>query len=163
MAWKLHPLEQSVLRPAEQTTEYQIKFICQGNMLLSYLIGSWGLRTGSLRKSSDQFTSFSIIFVIHVSAFICSLSLPEKCFNAQSALMSAGWGSAEVLSLSLANTQLDMLQGLAWQTSRIIILLWGITKSLSYCFEDRKLLYASCSGDTIHNLSLSSPVLSQRF
>lgn len=60
MAWKLHPPVQSVLRPTEQTTEYQIKFIRQGNKLFSYLIGSWGLRTGSYKKEW-----WSVYFRLH--------------------------------------------------------------------------------------------------
>lgn len=150
MAWKLHPPEQSVLHPAEQTTAFQIKFIRQGNMLLSYLIGSWGLRTGSLRKSGDQFTSFSIIFVIHVSAFICShfaWQMFQCTVSANECKMGVCWGFVFIAGK-------HSIGHVAGQTSRIILLLWAIMKSLSYCFEDRKLLYASCSGDTIHNIFL---------
>jgi len=37
---KFHPIVQSVSHPSEQNTEYQIKFMHQGNGLFFYLIGS---------------------------------------------------------------------------------------------------------------------------
>lgn len=169
MAWKLHPPVQSVLHPAEQTTEYQIKFIRQGNRLLSYLIGSWGLRTGFSKKEwwSVYFRllpfcytclCFYLLSVFAWEMFQCSDSLNESN-------MWVCWGSLCVVlssSLSLANT-IGHVAGFSLANKTHYQPLVSNNEEPFTSLQQKKPVSASRRGDTIHNLCLFSPILSQRF
>lgn len=125
-----------------------LKFIRQWNRLFLYLIGSWGLRTGFYKKEwwsvyfhlcSFCYTClcFYLLSVFAWEMFQCPDSLNESkiwvCRDSLCVVLS--------LSLSLANTQLDMLQGLAWQRKCIISLLWAITNSLSPTYKKSHFLF----------------------
>lgn len=145
MAWQLHPPVQSGLHPAEQTTEYQIKSIRQGNRLFSYLIGSWGLRTGFC-KSGDTFTSISSLFVILVSAFICS-AFAWEVFQCPDSLneskMWVCWTSLCVVGVFIFSPGQHSIGHVTWfslANKAHISLLWAITKSLSRCYRKKYFL-----------------------